>query len=153
MSNFIRMAGWIIIVLVGIPTGIAAVVLLLGAFDGGFVGQRLVLLIGVAVLFVLGGSAGALLVGFADLLDNVEVIRHYSVNSEQTGLLRKIANREAETQTRQAVASPTGGGRGSGKRSGQDVIKCPRCERRLLPSSARSGRCPHCDAQLPLIQL
>jgi hypothetical protein len=58
MSDFLRFAGWIIIILIAIPSGIAAVILLFGALTGGAgaFAAGVITLLAVAITFVLAAS-------------------------------------------------------------------------------------------------
>jgi hypothetical protein len=78
MKGLLRAAGWILLIIVGLPFGIAAIATIATTYtalsEGSF-GGGIAVLIGLVAGFVLSATGGAFLIGFADLLENVEQIR------------------------------------------------------------------------------
>lgn len=86
--NIVRAVGWIIIVLVGIPSAVALLFVLSSLRDPSDVGVGFTMILAIVAVFLFSAANGALLVAFAQVVETLkaseESLRSIETNARRT---------------------------------------------------------------------
>lgn len=150
MSGLLRAAGWLLLILIAVPFAIALIFTVIGAATSGQIAGGVLILVGLAAGFVLAASSGAILVGFADLLDDVHKIQANTAATKLTSY--RIQSSPHMEATPHSPTKPPRPAPHTSESAQVDLQRsCRECGALVSVSTRDLDRCPHCGAEAPWV--